>query len=530
MLKKILIILIIVVAIVAIASFIISYNNNKDNDDIVEQALKEVSLVSIQDLQEKSIPLSLIGEVASKNEVIIKTQAQGEITGIFVKVGEFVEKGRIIAEIENLSMRGAMLQAQGAVDSAEAILAKTQQGVRVEQISILELKLKQADDLLNEEKQSVINTLRSEFATADDVARNKVDQFFSNPESTNPQLSFTATNSQLKTDIEFERFVIGKMLKSWSNELNNLNIEDDLFNSLNNAKQNIMIIRDFLDDTAIVVNQLAVNSNLSQTTIDGWKTAVLTSRTNINTSLSDISSAKNNLNNKIISYDIAKKQYEEGLAGGRQEDVLQAQAGLKQAKGALRQAQSALEKTIIRASISGIINNINIEKGDFVSLFEPVITISNHNALEITAFITEDDKKNINTGAKVIIENKFEGFVSEIAPALDKKTKKIEIKITIVDSKTDFFIEGESVELEVERSFVVDDNTKEIIAPISALKITVDGIFVFNVDENNILKEHKVSIGSVVGDGIIIFSGITSDMEIVLDARGLRDGQEIVIK
>jgi hypothetical protein len=46
----------------------------------------------------------------------------------------------------------------------------------------------------------------------------------------------------------------------------------------------------------------------------------------------------------------------------------------------------------------------------------------------------------------------------------------------------------------------------------------------------NKLIEHPVSVGSIVGNGIIIFSGITSDMKIVLDARGLDSGQEVVIK
>ena len=119
--------------------------------------------------------------------------------------------------------------------------------------------------------------------------------------------------------------------------------------------------------------------------------------------------------------------------------------------------------------------------------------------------------------------------MSEVAPALDKKTKKIEVKIAIVDSGNSF-IEGESVELEIERSFVADDSTKEIIVPISALKITTDGIFVFTLDELNILTQHKVAVGSIVGSGIIVFSGVTSDMEIVLDARGLQRGQEVVIK
>jgi multidrug efflux pump subunit AcrA (membrane-fusion protein) len=529
MLKKILIILITIVIIGAIVGLTLLARNGKNGDDIVIESLKEVSLVSIKSLQEKEVPLPLVGEVTSENEVTIKTETSGEIIGVYAEVGEYVQAGRIIAEVENSSQHAAILQAQGVVESAEATLTKTQQGSRTEQISILELKLQQADDLLEEAKQSTINTLESEFSTADDVVRNKIDQFFSNPSSTNPQISFTTTNSQLKIDLESGRIVLGIVLEDWDNELNNLTSEDDLFSFLDKADENLTTIKDFLNNAALAVNSLTSNTNLSQTTIDTWKTAVLTSRTNISTSLSDISSAKDNLNNKIASYDIAKKQQEEGLAGGREEDVLQAQAVLKQAQGALRQAQSGLEKTIIRSPISGTINDIDIEAGDFVSVFEQALVVSNNDALEITAFITEDDKRAISVGAEALIEGKFSGVVSEVAPTLDKKTKKIELKVAIVDPETGF-LEGESVELEVDRSFVVDNGAKEIIVPISALKIKTDGIFVFTVNDRDTLTLHTVTVGSIVGNGIIIFSGITSDMEIVLDARGLKAGQEVVIK
>ena len=217
------------------------------------------------------------------------------------------------------------------------------------------------------------------------------------------------------------------------------------------------------------------------------------------TSLSNISSAKDNLNNKIIAYDITKKQHEEGFAGGREEDILVAEATLKQAQGALKQAQAGLEKTIVRSPITGTINNMDIEKGDFVSAFESVVVVSNSDALEITTFITEDDVDSIKTGAKVLIEGKFGGVVSEVAPTLDKKTKKIEIKIAIADSEASF-IEGESVELEIERSFVINESEKEIIVPISALKITTNGVFVLTLSDKNTIVSNPVSINKISGN------------------------------
>ena len=156
----------------AIAGFTLLSRNSKNSDDIVVESLKEVSLVSIQSLQEKSIPLPLIGEVTSENEVTIKTEVSGKVIGVYAEVGDFVQAGRIIAEVENSSQHAAVLSAQGAVESAEAALVKVQQGSRTQQLSILELKLGQADDLLEETKQATINTLRSEFATVDDAIRN----------------------------------------------------------------------------------------------------------------------------------------------------------------------------------------------------------------------------------------------------------------------------------------------------------------------------------------------------------------------
>ena len=100
MLKKILIILIIVVVMGAIAGFTLLSRNSKNDNAVVSEALKEVSLVSIQSLQEKSMPLPLIGEVTSENEVTIKTEISGKVIGVYAEVGDSVQAGRIIAEIE----------------------------------------------------------------------------------------------------------------------------------------------------------------------------------------------------------------------------------------------------------------------------------------------------------------------------------------------------------------------------------------------------------------------------------------------
>jgi multidrug efflux pump subunit AcrA (membrane-fusion protein) len=53
---------------------------------------------------------------------------------------------------------------------------------------------------------------------------------------------------------------------------------------------------------------------------------------------------------------------------------------------------------------------------------------------------------------------------------------------------------------------------------------------IFTVDYENKLVSHDVKIGRLLGDRVEILSGLTNDMKIVEDARGLRDGEIVVVK
>ena len=67
---------------------------------------------------------------------------------------------------------------------------------------------------------------------------------------------------------------------------------------------------------------------------------------------------------------------------------------------------------------------------------------------------------------------------------------------------------------------------QEIILPISTIKIEANRTVVFIV-EDNVLVAIPVKTGSILGGSIVIDEGITLDMSIVLDARGLKEGNKI---
>ena len=204
-------------------------------------------------------------------------------------------------------------------------------------------------------------------------------------------------------------------------------------------------------------------------------------------------------------------------------------AAIKTAQGARNAAAASLEKTFIRAPISGTLNSLSLELGDFVSSLQTVAVISNNSALEIVGQITPDDRAQIKIGASAKIENEYLGFVVSIAPAIDPLTKKIEIKIRF-SGGTASFTNGESVHLDIARTPKNAAAKNAVAVPVSSVKIQSDDSVVFSVDASNHLVSHVVETGKLIGEKIEILSAIDPEMMIVTDARGLKEGQEVSVE
>lgn len=519
----------ILIVLILIILALVLYQQFKIKDILVEEELapniRQVELASVKDLTLDNTPLPLLGKVQSLNSATLYAQSSGEIISLYKQEGDFVWADQIIGEIDNWAQRSAVIQAEAGVEVAQAQLEKIQKGAREEQISILKATLENAENSLAESKNSAINTLNDAYAKADDVIRNKMDLMFRNPRSENPEIIFSVKDSQLEIDLEWRRRLMEEMFEDWRNTLNSLSTEDDLIKELTTAKANINSVRTFLDKIALAVNELSSNSNLSETTINTWKANVSASRSAINLVVTSIPNTISSLNNTSSALSIAELNYEQALSGERTEDIISAEAQLKQAEAGLQVAYASLEKTIIRTPISGTINELNFDRGDFVSMNSPLLKIANNNNLEIVAYITESDRTNINVGADVLVAKKWKAKIKSIASALDPQTKKIKVEIALQDSGL-ALTNGQSVALSIVRT-AKEETLTEFSVPISAIKIGADSTVVFTVNEENLLVAHPVLTGSILGEKIILKEGVSEDMEIVIDARGLREGEEV---
>jgi len=516
-----------IIAVVLTGALLI-FGNGENEEANTQARVREVQVASIAQLSSGAESLAVLGEVRSQAEADIRSVVQGRVTSLRKRIGDAVSAGEIIAEIENDAQLAALIQAEGAYEAAEANLNKARGGTREEQLAILKTKADDAEKSLLKTQTASLNTIKDAVEKVDEILHGKIDLLFNYPDTNSPDLTVSYHDSQVVQNLESNRVVLRELFDDWKSEAVSLNESNNLDEALQKALSNITTIRDYVNILAGVVNWLTPTSSLSQATIDTWKTEMSSSRVTLSSLATSINTQQDALNAARTSHDIAQQELKQGVAGDRSEDVAAVEASLKQARGSLLSARAAYNNTIIRSPISGTINTLSISQGDFISALSRVATVANNNALEVRAFITGDDLVNVSVGDRAIVDGTFEGVVTNIGAGLDPDTKKIELRIGLTDTNAPL-VHGDSVSVVVERGNVQRQNEEALSVPISALRIGADSTVVFSIKEDGTIMAHEVETGAIIGNRITITDGVTPGLVIVVDARGLREGDTVSI-
>jgi multidrug efflux pump subunit AcrA (membrane-fusion protein) len=499
-----------VIALITIFLFGIAYKFTQGNTKL-EEAVKisrNVTTRKVSDLSNKESSVPLIGTVTSTSEATIRSESSGKLTKVYKRLGDYVYAGQIIAEFENGGERAQLQQAEGVYDAAKVSR------------DIVNINSDTAVSAASDSKTNAINAISSAYITMDDVIRTKTDSAFSNPRDINIKFIPVVPDDFLIRSLESSRTSIEKMLVAREARNKTLTSSDNLDLEILTVQKEVETIKSYLNDMATAYSKALSDNNYSLASLEASKISINTSRSIISATLSSLTNAKTALTASINAETVTGKESKSGSIGA-------ADAQIKQALGAYNGALSRLEKTIIRSPITGTLNSLNIQTGDFITQFSEVAVVSNNGALEVLSYVTEEDAKRITVGSEVMVDSTVKGMITRIAPALDPRTKKIEVRIGIQDNKASL-TNGQSVRVTITKNTKPVITSSDIIKiPISALKLTPDGAFVFTVTASSTLKSIPVQEGAILGEEIQIISGLRGDEDIVIDARGLKAGMTV---
>ncbi|MFA6077656.1 MAG: efflux RND transporter periplasmic adaptor subunit [Candidatus Paceibacterota bacterium] len=369
-----------VTAIIVIVTLFVGYSVYKN--------VTEVPVVNYATVEKGTVSqiVSVTGKVKPAEDVNLSFEKGGRVIAVYRDVGEHVYAGEPIAAVSSADISAQLEGAKATVRVEQARLDELKSGTRPEDIYVSQVDVDSATS-------DVINDIKNGYVNADDAIRNKVDQLMSNPKSTNPQLNFILSDSQLKSDIESGRLQMEAMLTSWNSSVIKISISSDVIPYSSEAKNNLKAIQLYLDKIALAVNGLSASSALTQTTIDSYKSAVVLARTNVTTALSALTSASENLISSRSK--LALKQ-----AGSIPEKISAQEAALEVARANVSNLESQLAKTVVYSPISGVITKQDSKVGEIASPSVVLISVISDSQYEIEANVPEADISKINKGNK----------------------------------------------------------------------------------------------------------------------------------
>jgi multidrug efflux pump subunit AcrA (membrane-fusion protein) len=303
--------------------------------------------------------------------------------------------------------------------------------------------------------------------------------------------------------------------------------------------------------------------SLTQTELNTKKTTILTSagtantaKLTITTNIQNIDKAKNSVNLLTITRDKAKQElysaeisartslsiadanvaikqaelneirasYDKLIAPPRNVDLAGLRAEVSRTRAILTTAQRELNRTIIRATATGTVSNLNIEVGETVNANTPIITtISDRFNIKVDISESEIAKIHLSDKAKITLDAfgddvLFEGNVEKIEPAETEISGVVHYKTTIILGEL-----GDYTEL-------VRPGMTANVKIITAMK---PGVIV--IPERAVLEEEgKKNIRILTPGGKELFSlrhvitGIKGDDGKIEVVSGLQVGEEVI--
>lgn len=231
-----------------------------------------------------------------------------------------------------------------------------------------------------------------------------------------------------------------------------------------------------------------------------------------------------------LAYEKAKVQFSDDSLGystltpAARENLL-LKSGLRDAEISLKEAQLNLEKTIVKAPISGRIAGLEEKAGNIVSSGNDLCVIYAPNQLVLTASILEQDYGRIKIGQQADIyplafkDQAFLATLTEVNPKVNE-SGMIEVKLQL--DETEGLLPGMNAS-----AVIRAPQSENILVPRQAVVMKSGRTVVFTL-EDGMAKWNYVETGLDNGVDIEILDGVTDGDEVII-TNNLQLGHEALV-
>lgn len=507
-------------AVIVVGILIMVFGNQKAVIEEEAAKLEVVQVQSVAELAGSATPLVVYGTVVASDSVDVVPEIPGVVARVNKRLGDNVQAGETIIELQNTAQRQTVLQAQAAVSVSNAQLTQVENGADAEDISNQETDVLSKKTALDQTVITSKQTANNLFITTITSLETTFDQYFDDPKRT-PQLLFVTSDIADTNGLEAARTNLALLA---------LETEQKILSAPNTpagAKSAFDAVAKFTStytkaiDLMSSITQNQPNSKTPQEDKDARFIQLRAMKQVVVSVESQLASARVTLDGASAAYTVAQTNLSRLQNGADSEDISIAQSGLSSARAQLAAAQLGLEKTYIKAPTAGKLSAMNVTPGQLVGQ-TPVFTVASSGIKRVDVFLANQDVERVAVGSGAVVDGAITGTVTRISPSIDTLTGKVKVEILITNDSA-LLVEGAGVGVSIQ----TQDQSNGFSIPIEAVFIEEDVPYVFVVTETNSLRKQQVETKGLYGSSVVVTGGLAPEDSIVLMARGLQEGQVV---
>jgi len=479
-------VLILIAILVAVRFFFF----NKKEEVVVEKH-KEVKVFSFSDGETDNQSFEFIGTLKATESVNLISEGSGKVTEINVREGSNVNKGQVIARLENSQEYLAYQSALNNLETQKINLKKLEKEYRGADNSTYSYLVSQQEKAVKSAYQAFLNNDLKAYPDDDE------------PESISvpaPVISGTYQGNE-----EGQYFL--EMYQSSSSSGYSIKVSG--------LEQGTYPVST-LYPTPLGEKGLFLEFKKDE---DGylqrqkWQIDIPNKRS------SSYLTAKNAYENVLKAKDLSLNQSEVS-----EDDINQQKNIVNQMEIAVKQASLVLEKKNIVSPFNGKLTSFDYKIGDFISAGSNLGSIKNLNNLEIEFFVSPIEANLLSKGSKIYLNEKEIGSIYFISPVLDE-SGRIKVKADLNGNEKLDIKEGASINFKVLKEKSNSNNI--IIVPLTAIQMVGNETYLSTVTDRK-MKLLPVKTGLLLGEMIEIVDPVNEIKNFIIDSRGIKEGEEII--
>ena len=225
---------------------------------------------------------------------------------------------------------------------------------------------------------------------------------------------------------------------------------------------------------------------------------------------------KERINLQKIQRDLKTTRELQKLGGASKNDVKNLEDNARISQLSIDEYVEVLNKTAteVRSPVDGVVSNLKAQENYLVDTDSSLLEIIDSNDLRIIVEIPEYNSQSVKLGQSVKVrqdisddDKVYDGEITKIS-RLSTTSSLTSENVLEADVKTKELIPNLVPGFKIKAVLQLKADEKNIIIPKIALQSENGKYFVFTIDSKNTVKRKEVTVKNIVGDNIIVTSGL----------------------